>query len=97
MYGFLIWLVESILRFLFNATDFQLHSNMSGSLKWEPGIEGDFRVHKAVVAVMPRKPRIVAAESCGIHTWAKTAKVSAVLLDGSSKRYFLKVSHLKYI
>lgn len=44
------------------------------------------------VAVMPAGAKIVSAESCGISAWTKTAKVSAILPDGSLKRYFVKVS-----
>ena len=44
------------------------------------------------VAVIPAGARIVSAESCGISAWTKTAKVSAILPDGSLKRYFVKVN-----
>ena len=43
-------------------------------------------------AVMPRGTKIVSAESWGISAWTKTAMVCVVLLDGSRKRYFLKVA-----
>ena len=43
-------------------------------------------------AVMPRGTKVVSAESSGISAWTKTAKVCVVLLDGSPKRYFLKVN-----
>ena len=41
---------------------------------------------------MPAGAKIVSAESCGISAWTKTAKVSAILPDGSLKRYFVKVN-----
>ena len=43
-------------------------------------------------AVLPRGTRIVTAESYGISTWTKTAKVSVILPDGSPKMFFLKVT-----
>lgn len=49
---------------------------------------------KNTFAVMPRKTKVISAESCGISAWTKTAKVSVVLPDGSPKRYFLKVNLL---
>ncbi|CAO1606379.1 hypothetical protein XANCAGTX0491_009877 [Xanthoria calcicola] len=39
---------------------------------------------------MPRGTAIASAESCGISTWTRTAKISVILEDGSRKRYFLK-------
>jgi hypothetical protein len=42
-------------------------------------------------AVMPRGTKVVSAESWGVSTWTKTAKVSVILSDGNLKRYFLKV------
>lgn len=41
--------------------------------------------------VMPRGTNVLSAESCGMSTWTKTAKVSVILPGGDSKRYFLKV------
>ena len=67
----------------------------SPSTKWESGIEGGFPVHEAVRAIMPSGTKIVSAESYGISTWTKTAKVSVVLSDRTPKRYFLKVSSLE--
>lgn len=65
--------------------------NMADSSDWELGIEGNFPLHKAVVAVMPSGTKVVSSEFCGVSAWTKTAKVSVVLPDGSPKRYFLKV------
>lgn len=58
---------------------------------WEIGIEGNFPLHKAVVAVMPSGTKVVSSEFCGVSAWTRTAKVSVNLPDGSPKRYFLKV------
>ncbi|KAI4127312.1 MAG: hypothetical protein LQ338_003272 [Usnochroma carphineum] len=33
---------------------------------------------------------IISASSCGTSSWTKTAKISVILPDGSTKRYFLK-------
>lgn len=74
-----------------------LRSVMSDLPEWELEIEGDFPVHKAVVAVMPNETKVISAESCGISAWTKTAKLTVILPDQTLKRYFLKVSHLKYI
>jgi hypothetical protein len=65
--------------------------NMADSSDWELGIEGNFPLHKAVVAVIPSGTKVVSSESCGVSAWTKTAKVSVILPDGSPKRYFLKV------
>lgn len=46
----------------------------------------------ACFQVMPRGTEIASAESCGISTWTKTAKISVILEDGTRKRYFLKVN-----
>lgn len=46
----------------------------------------------AKIAVMPRGTKVVSAESYGISTWTKNAKVCVILPDGSRKRYFLKVN-----
>ena len=40
---------------------------------------------------MPEGTQVSSAESCGISAWTKTAKVSVILPDGGTKRYFLKV------
>jgi hypothetical protein len=64
---------------------------MGDSSDWEVGIEGNFPLHKAVVAVMPSGTKIVSSEFCGVSAWTKTAKVSIILPDGNPKRYFLKV------
>ena len=58
---------------------------------WELGIDGNFPLHKAVVAQMPSGTKIVSSEFSGVSAWTKTAKISAILADGSKKRYFLKV------
>ncbi|KAH9904667.1 Fructosamine kinase-domain-containing protein [Xylariomycetidae sp. FL2044] len=63
---------------------------MTDSTEWLTDIEGNFPIHKAVVAAMPKGTRVVAAQSHGTSSWTKTAKVSVELLDGSPKRYFLK-------
>lgn len=39
---------------------------------------------------MPIATTVVLAESCGVSTWAKTAKLSVILPDGSPKQFFLK-------
>lgn len=41
---------------------------------------------------MPTGTEIIAVESSGVSAWTKTAKLSVILLDGSPKKYFLKVS-----
>jgi hypothetical protein len=64
---------------------------MANSSDWEAGIEGNFPLHKAVVAVMPSGTKIVSSEFCGVSAWTKTAKISIILPDGNPKRYFLKV------
>lgn len=58
---------------------------------WELGIEGNFPLHKAIVAVMPSGTKVVSSDSCGVSAWTKTAKVSVVLSDRAPKRYFVKV------
>lgn len=40
---------------------------------------------------MPNGTKVISADSSGVSSWSKTAKVSVVLPDGSRKRYFLKV------
>ncbi|KAI1772814.1 Fructosamine kinase-domain-containing protein [Hypoxylon cercidicola] len=59
-------------------------------MSWEIGIKGNFPINKAVVEVMPSGTRIVSAESSGVSTWTKIARVSVILPDGSPKKYFLK-------
>ncbi|KAB5583537.1 hypothetical protein GE09DRAFT_1212121 [Coniochaeta sp. 2T2.1] len=39
---------------------------------------------------MPKGTKITSASSHGTSSWTKTAKVSAILPDGSPKQYFLK-------
>ncbi|KAL8801182.1 MAG: hypothetical protein Q9182_004630 [Xanthomendoza sp. 2 TL-2023] len=39
---------------------------------------------------MPKGTQIVSAESHGISAWTKTARITAVLGDGTRKRFFLK-------
>ncbi|KAI0835353.1 Fructosamine kinase-domain-containing protein [Hypoxylon sp. FL0890] len=60
------------------------------SSEWGPGTGANFPVNEAVLKIMPCGTRLISAESSGISAWAKTAKVSVVLADGSSKNYFLK-------
>lgn len=55
------------------------------------GIEGNFPVPAAVLAVLPEGAKVVAGERAGTSAWTKTAKVTVELADGSTKRYFLKV------
>ncbi|KFA66676.1 hypothetical protein S40285_09199 [Stachybotrys chlorohalonatus IBT 40285] len=54
------------------------------------GIEGNFPVPAAVLAVLPEGAKVVAGERAGTSAWTKTAKVTVELADGSTKRYFLK-------
>lgn len=42
-------------------------------------------------SVMPTGTKVTSAETSGISAWTKTAKVTAILPDGSTKRFFLKV------
>ena len=42
-------------------------------------------------AVLPKGTMVIMADTHGISTWTKIAKVSVILPDGSPKRYFLKV------
>ncbi|XXH00574.1 hypothetical protein Hte_006922 [Hypoxylon texense] len=60
------------------------------AIGWETGIKGDFPINQAIVKVMPSGTRVVSAESSGVSAWAKIAKVSVLLLDGSPKNYLLK-------
>ncbi|KAL9617645.1 MAG: hypothetical protein Q9160_007562 [Pyrenula sp. 1 TL-2023] len=39
---------------------------------------------------MPKGTQVVSAESCGISTWTKTAKISIILPSGEPASYFLK-------
>lgn len=39
---------------------------------------------------MPKGTKVTASEPSGVSSWAKTAKVSVILQDGASARYFLK-------
>ncbi|KAI1414612.1 Fructosamine kinase-domain-containing protein [Hypoxylon sp. FL1857] len=60
------------------------------STKCVSATEANFPINEAVLKVMPCGTRIISAQPSGISAWAKTAKVSAILPDGSSKTYFLK-------
>ncbi|TVY32309.1 hypothetical protein LSUB1_G008530 [Lachnellula subtilissima] len=63
---------------------------MADSFDWELGIEGRFPLHKAVVAVIPSRTKIVSSDCYSVFTRTKTAKVSVILPDGTLQRYFLK-------
>lgn len=39
---------------------------------------------------MPKDTKVIASESFGISSWTKTAKVSVILQNGASARFFLK-------
>ncbi|KAJ5177146.1 uncharacterized protein N7482_003023 [Penicillium canariense] len=58
--------------------------------EWVSGVEGNFKLHTAVVQAMPSDTRAVSADSWGASAWTKTAKVSVTLSDGTPKNYFLK-------
>lgn len=49
-------------------------------------------VYLSSYSVLPNGARVVAAERSGISAWTKTAKISALLHDGSPKEYFFKVA-----
>ena len=49
-----------------------------------PGLRSGF-------TAMPQGTKVISAESWGISAWTKTAKIEVSLVDGTSKRYFLKV------
>ncbi|KAI0014867.1 Fructosamine kinase-domain-containing protein [Xylariomycetidae sp. FL0641] len=57
---------------------------------WVEGIDGDFALHSAVTEVLPKDAKVISAESWGLSAWTKTAKIVAVLPDGTQRRYFLK-------
>ncbi|KAM0810217.1 putative protein-ribulosamine 3-kinase [Seiridium cardinale] len=57
---------------------------------WVDGIEGDFALHNAVAEAMPKRTKVITAESWGLSAWTKTAKVSVLAPDGRPKKYFLK-------
>jgi len=65
--------------------------NMADSSNWALDIKGNFPLHKAVIEVILSRTKVVSSELCGVSAWTKTAKVSVILLDGSTKNYFLKV------
>ena len=44
-----------------------------------------------MLVAMPKGTKVVSAEACGYSAWTITGRISAVLPDGTSKRYFLKV------
>ncbi|TAQ87108.1 hypothetical protein B7494_g4575 [Chlorociboria aeruginascens] len=56
----------------------------------DEGLEGDFPIDRAIIAVMPPGATVVSASSHGTSNWSKTAKICATLADGTRKRYFLK-------
>ncbi|KAI5918578.1 Fructosamine kinase-domain-containing protein [Camillea tinctor] len=58
--------------------------------KGELEVEGNFPLHKAIIKALPQGTKVVSAEQYGISTWAKTAKLSAILPDGYPKAFFLK-------
>lgn len=42
------------------------------------------------ILLLPKGTRVVSAESWGISAWTKTAKIDAVLGDGTAKRSFFE-------
>ncbi|KAJ4164820.1 hypothetical protein LMH87_006478 [Akanthomyces muscarius] len=53
-------------------------------------IPGNFKVHKAVFSVLPPGIEVQEAMRSGVSAWAKTARLSTILKDGSERQYFLK-------
>ena len=69
--------------------DFQLNKEVvEGIVVSSAGLN---QSHLPSFAVMPPGTIVISAESHGISSWTKTAKVSVLLPDKRSKRYFLKV------
>ena len=57
-------------------------------------VEGDFPLDEAVIAVLPEGTKVTSCHSHGSSAWTRTARVTAILKDGKTQRYFLKASLL---
>ncbi|KAL9607801.1 MAG: hypothetical protein Q9167_007319 [Letrouitia subvulpina] len=50
------------------------------------GIQGDFPMDEAVLEAMPEGTKVISAEAFGYSAWTITARVTAILSDGTTKR-----------
>ncbi|KAI0968075.1 Fructosamine kinase-domain-containing protein [Xylaria arbuscula] len=53
-------------------------------------IQGDYPLDEAIVEALPKGTKVLSAESWGLSAWSRTAKISTILSDGTSKKYFVK-------
>lgn len=76
--------------------DFPLHEAVVEGMKSKLAESGDKVADCDVVlaTAMPNGAKATASESWGISAWTQTAKVTAILPDGTEERYFSKVGTL---
>ncbi|KAK5745506.1 hypothetical protein LTR17_001376 [Elasticomyces elasticus] len=67
-----------------------VHHLLDGGCSDQSHIEGDFPIDKSVFAALPQGIKIISAQPYGTSAWTVTARIKAILPDGSEIKYFLK-------